>query len=144
MAPPRVLSEKRPPNRTLQFVQRFPKGERRTLRLRRGDVVEDVPIPLTDGIHNLAVDHGMAIEIEQLSYEPSRRPSVDDGPALLEVITIEEYRATEGVLGSWEALDRHELSTVQQAQIIAMAELISSERNDTTPGETKRYRLVGS
>ena len=69
--------------------------------------------------------------------------ALDTGSALLEPITLKEFRGTESILSElWQAIDNDELSETQQHQIIAMAQLLESGRDATTPNGTERWILV--
>lgn len=71
------------------------------------------------------------------------RPTLDEGLALLDPITVGEFRAIEGVLRLLADAVAEGNPTERDAQLIrAMYDLIRSEQMDTVPGETKRHRLV--
>lgn len=71
-------------------------------------------------------------------------PPLDDGPRLLEPISVRELTAVEGILSVlWEALGTEDLTDVQRGQIMAMADLIRAEQVASAPEVTPRWRLVG-
>ena len=74
-----------------------------------------------------------------------RDGALDQGPTLLQPITILEFASLEKILAVlWEALDNNVLSDVQCHQIRSMADLISSEQRDAEPGATPRWKLVAA
>lgn len=73
-----------------------------------------------------------------------RPPPVDQGVALLEPITTEEYRAVEAILTElWRWIEVGNLSAGQQQQIKAMADLIRQQQLDTEAGATERWKAIG-
>ena len=69
--------------------------------------------------------------------------ALDTGPALLEPMTLKEFHGTESILSElWQAIDNDELSGTQQHQVIAMAELLDSQRRSTAPNSTERWILI--
>lgn len=69
---------------------------------------------------------------------------LDEGLALLAPVTQREYATVESILAVlWKAADHEALTDGQQAQIRALANLVSSEHRSIEPGTTQRWRLVG-
>lgn len=76
--------------------------------------------------------------------DEDERTALDDGPALLDPITLGEFRAVEGVLAVLrDAISSGDLTDRQEALIRAMFDLVRSEHLDTVPDVTKRHHLVG-
>jgi hypothetical protein len=71
-------------------------------------------------------------------------PGLDQGPALMQPITIHEYASIERLLGLlWEAAARNDLSEGQVAQIEAIHALISRTHRETVADKSPRWKLVG-
>lgn len=82
---------------------------------------------------------------EELAEVLRDRPARDIGVALLAPLSTPEFASIETILSElWKALDQDGLSEVHQAQIVAMAELIKIAQLEAVPGETPRWKVVGT
>ena len=81
---------------------------------------------------------------DQSHQEADSAPvALDTGTALLQPISLKEFRGTELILAElWQAIENDELSDTQEYQVIAMAKLLDSERRATVPKDTERWVLV--
>ncbi len=69
----------------------------------------------------------------------------DSGQMLLLPVTADEIAGIEPILAElWSAVDNEDLTEVQRAQIVTMANLIQAEQRAAVPGETTRWKLVGT
>lgn len=73
------------------------------------------------------------------------RHTVDTGQALLEPVSARELAGLEPILAElWRTIDEGALSDSQRHQIMAMAELLTSQRAGAVAGSTPRWSMVGS
>lgn len=70
---------------------------------------------------------------------------LDDGPALWQPITVEEFGGIEALIGElYKAQGRGELEVHHAQKILELAELLRDVARATTPGETPRWRPIGA
>jgi hypothetical protein len=113
-------------------------------------ITANVERALDETPERLVFDDGSNLAIESLGNSRSIRPIQDDpdpvdvGGALLEPVTDREFGQIETLLQHlWDAAANESLTAGQEAQILAIAQLIEDQHRDTTPGETERWKLVG-
>ena len=113
-------------------------------------ITANVERALDESPERLVFDDGSELAVGAFGNSRSIRPiendadPVDIGVALLEPVTDREYGQIEKLLQYlWEAAAAESLTAAQEAQILAIAQLIEEQHRDTTPGETERWKLVG-
>lgn len=90
-------------------------------------------------------DDRVGLEFAEAAIQQSPEEPRDTGPSLLEPLSPREVATIEPLLSElWAALERESLSDIHRAQIMAMADLIKAEQMASVPGETPRWKLVGT
>ena len=108
---------------------------------------DDAKVVLRSRGESLTAEPGDRIgrEFAESAIQYSPEEPTDSGASLLDPISSREVATIEPLLGElWSAMDQNSLSEIHQAQILAMAELIKAAQLETVPGETQRWKLVGT
>lgn len=81
---------------------------------------------------------------EDLALSLQERDYVDAGAALLAPVTDGELSQVEVILAVLQrAVESDELTELQQAQVVAMADMIRRRQQSAEPGTTQRHEVVG-